>query len=102
MKIDGRKVTAQGTLVIGAGENGELELPFGNFELHFRPQVSPMNIKISGSPLQIVFEGTDSPLGVSASFSLPVGIGTAKLTLAVYCIGEGESATRIIHFTVSQ
>ena len=100
MFIDGRPVTASGTLVVAPGVKAELNLPFGRFALVFRPE-SPLNIQLSTNPMQIKFDGTDNPLGVSSTFDVPLLTGTAHLFLAVYTIGEGSAATRVLHFTVS-
>lgn len=100
MKIDGRPIVTSGTLVIAPGEKAELSLPFGNFALVFNPTAS-MNVQLSTNPLQIKFDGTDNSLGVSSTFVLPLQNGTAYLSLAVYAIGEGSGAMRILHYTVS-
>lgn len=100
MFINGRPVTASGTLVVGPGEQAELVLPFGRFSLVFDSAAVP-NIRLSVNPMQILFEGTDNPLGLGSTFKLPLTNGTAYLALAVYAMGEGSAATRIIHYTVS-
>ncbi len=101
MFIDGRPVTATGTIVIGPDEKAELALPFGRFALVFIP-AAVANVQLTTSPMQIRFEGTDNPLGLGTTFSLPLSSGkTAKFTLAIYSIGEGSTATRILHYTVS-
>lgn len=100
MKINGSAVTASGTLVVAPGARAELTLPFGTFSLEFNPN-APLNIQIATNPLRIKFDGTDNPLGVSSTFSVPLANGTAELALAIYAIGEGSGAMRIIHYTVS-
>lgn len=100
MFIDGRPVTASGTLVIAPGVKAELALPFGRFALVFTP-AAPLNIQLSTNPLEIRFDGTDNPLGVSSTFDIPLMSGKTHLFLAVYAIGEGTDATRILHYTVS-
>lgn len=100
MKIDGRTIQSSGTLVIAAGRRAELTLPFGSFELVFR-QSSKMNVSISTSPMQIIFDGTDNPLGVSSEFTIPLTTGSVNLFLAVYAIGEAEKASRVLHYTVT-
>ncbi|WP_143217308.1 hypothetical protein [Acetobacter sp. DsW_063] len=99
--IDGNPVIASGTLVVAAGTQAKLNLPFGLFTLIFNPEL-PTNIQLSTNPMQIKFDGTDNPLGISSSFNLPLANNvTMRLVLAVYSIGEGSNATRIVHYTVS-
>lgn len=100
MKINEKPVTASGTLVVAPGAKAELSLPFGNFALEFNPN-APLNIQITTNPLRIRFNGTDNPLGVSSTFTVPLENGAAELALAIYAIGEGSGAMRIIHYTVS-
>lgn len=100
MNIDGSPVTASGTLVVPARARAELSLPFGKFELVFRPD-APANMQITTNPMQIKFDGTDNPLGVSSTFTIPLTTGKANLALAVYAIGNGSDTTRVIHYTVS-
>lgn len=101
MLINGKAVTASGTLVVAPGVRAELALPFGTFLLVFKPD-APSNIRLTTNPMEIQFDGVDNPLGVSSTFSIPLTNGNADLVFAVYAIGEGSAATRIIHYTVSQ
>lgn len=100
MLVDGRPVTKTGTLVLAAGERGQLSLPFGTFALVFKPGPA-MNIQLTTNPMQIVFEGTDNPLGVVTNLSIPLQGASANLSIAVYSIGDGPQAGRIVHYTVS-
>lgn len=101
MKINGRPATS-GTLVIGAGEQAEINLPWGPFALVFNPDVQPMNISLTSNTRQIVFDGTDNSLGLATTLQIPLTNGQrSNLALAVYAIGHGSSATRIVHYTVS-
>lgn len=100
MKINGKPVTASGTLVVAPGAKAELTLPFGTFALEFNPG-APLNIQIANNPLRIKFDGTENPLGVSSTFTVPLESGAAELAIAIYAIGEGSDAMRIIHYTVS-
>jgi hypothetical protein len=100
MNIDGNPVTANGTLVVPSSARAELSLPFGKFELIFRPEAN-LNMRLTTNPMQITFDGTDNPLGVSSTFKIPLTTGSVNLTIAVYALGSGSDTTRVIHFTVS-
>jgi hypothetical protein len=101
MRLDGRPATS-GTIVIGAGQQGAIELPWGTFDLVFNPDVQPQNVQLIASPPQIVFDGTDNPLGLTSVINIPVASGgSATLNIAVYAIGDGAAANRIVHFTVA-
>jgi len=101
MQIDGRNATS-GAIVVGATQQGKLSLPWGAYELIFNPDKAPQNVSMSSSPPQIVFDGTDSALGIAATFNLDLANGAkAVLNLAVYAIGEGPGTTRLVHFTAA-
>jgi hypothetical protein len=100
MKING-KVATSGTLVIGAGQSGEIELPWGQFTLIFNPMAAIPNITINPAAHQIVFEGTDNPLGIATSILIPLSSGqNATINFAVYSLGEGSSVTRVVHYSL--
>jgi hypothetical protein len=100
MQIDGRPAQT-GTIVIGAGQAAEISLPWGMFKLVFNPSGSPQNVQLTTNPNRIVFDGTDNALGLSSILTIPLANGqSATLNLAVYAIGEGASADRILHYTV--
>lgn len=100
MEIDGRPAQ-WGTIVIGAGQTGAVTLPWGKFTLVFNPDTEPQNVQLTTNPNQIVFDGTDNPLGLTSIVSVPLANGqNATLNLAVYAIGEGAAANRILHYTV--
>ena len=40
MQLDGKKATS-GTLVIGAGQQGKLDFPWGSYDLIFNPSNTP-------------------------------------------------------------
>lgn len=101
MKVNGKTVLSHGTLVIGPNERGELQLPWGLFALVFKA-ADVRNIRLTTSPPEITFEGTDTPLGLATTLSVPLSNGqTSTLTIAIYSIGEGSAATRVVHYTVS-
>lgn len=101
MEIDGRPATS-GTIVIGAEQKSAINLPWGKFELVFNPLNSPQNVQLTTNPMQIIFDGTDNPLGLTTVLKLPLTSGQqATLNIAVYAIGDGSAATRIVHFTVA-
>lgn len=99
--IDGRSASS-GTIVIQPGQRGELQFPFGRFELQFNPAKTPANVNLSTGPNRITFDGTDNSLGVTSSFTIPFANGKdAQLTFAVYAIGADNNVTRIVHYTLS-
>jgi hypothetical protein len=101
MQINGRSATF-GTIVIGAGQKGTIDLPWGEFELVFNPSNQPQNVQISINPPQIIFDGTDNALGLTSIINLPLSSGQmATLNIAIYAIGEGAGANRILHYTVA-
>ncbi|MCZ7494123.1 hypothetical protein O8B39_06410 [Agrobacterium rhizogenes] len=101
MKINGRPATS-GTLVIGSDERAELDLPFGTFALVFNPSTLPVNVQMTVNPPKITFNGTDNSLGLGTSLTIPLSGGnSAKLSFAIYAIGDGENATRVLHYTLS-
>lgn len=101
MKINGRDAVS-GTIVVGAGERGTLDFPFGSFATIFNPGVSPPEVTLTSNPPTIVFNGTDNPLGLATSLTIPLVSGVTKyLTLMIYAVGDGDEATRVIHYTVS-
>ncbi|MCZ0964605.1 hypothetical protein [Paracoccus benzoatiresistens] len=61
MMIDGRPVIASGSLVITAGTQATLGLPMGDFALVFNTN-GPADVKLTTQPMQIRFDGMDSPL----------------------------------------
>jgi hypothetical protein len=100
MKINGRQAQS-GTIVIGEGQKGTLDLPFGTFDLVFNPSNEPQNVQLTSTPPQIVFDGTDNPLGLTTIMNIPLSNGgSAILNLAAYAIGDGNNTNRIVHYTV--
>ena len=101
MKIDGRQAVG-GTLVVAPGQQGEIQLPWGSFALVFNPLASPQNIRLTSTPPQILFDGTDNPLGIGTTLTVPLVTGQSKnLTLVVYSIGDSTTAYHIVHYTTS-
>lgn len=101
MKIDGREA-ASGSIIVAPGQTGELTLPWGNVELVFKPDVAPMNIAVAPPGNQIVFEGTDNPVGVAYASTLTFGEQRQlRLSIMVYAVGSGSDVTRLVHYTVS-
>ena len=100
MWVDGRSASS-GTVVVAPGQKAEIQLPFGKFRLAFNP-TAPAAITINGAASELVFNGVDNPLGVATTLDIPVNDGTTKhLALALYAIGDGKSATHVLHYTVS-
>jgi len=101
MKIDGRPAKS-GTIVVGSGQTGEIDLPWGLFTLVFNPSESTQNINLTSNlgENKIIFNGTDNVLGLATTLNIPLSNGqAASLNLVVYTIGEGVVATRIVHYT---
>jgi hypothetical protein len=101
MLIDGRAANT-GTIIVGPGQRAQIALPWGMYSLKFDPFKQPQNVSISVGSQEIVFDGTDNALGIAINFTLPlVNNQTGYLTLVVYAVGDGNSATRIVHYTAS-
>lgn len=89
-----------GSVVVGASEKGSIQLPWGIYSLIFSSDGSPMNVMINHDLKTILFNGTDNPLGSAVGLKIPMSDLTVYvLNLAIYTIGEGVNAARIVHFS---
>jgi hypothetical protein len=88
-----------GTIVLGRGHVGAIDLPWGRHELMFNPSTTPMNILLNTEG-KIIFDGTDNPLGVCTELKIPMDDSRFYyLNIAVYAIGAGDTVSRVVHYS---
>jgi hypothetical protein len=99
MKIDGRPAMC-GSIVVGPGQIGEIDIPWGTYRLVFDPPEAGPGITLSTTDNTITLRAVDNALGVATTLEIPtVSGGRAILNLAIYTIGDGPSLCRVIHYT---
>lgn len=98
MRINGNQVISN-TIVIAPGDRAEIQLPMGLVEVEFK--TDPGEARLDFENGKIALYNMDNALGSGATPTVtPPGGSPIPLRIALYAIGEGANAIRVLHYTV--